>query len=75
MWSWRTLAHMITPRGRPGVAPLDDTGQRILVAGGWTEPSEIFKAPKNKQDLGQLTLAPLPHLHPNLNWLGGAHCE
>ncbi len=45
VWSRRTLAPMITPRGKPGITPLDDTGQRILVAGGWTRPSEIFKAP------------------------------
>ncbi len=51
MWSWCTVAPMITPCGRPGVAPLDDTGERILVTGGWTELSEIFKAPKTSRTL------------------------
>ncbi len=58
-WRWRTLSPMHEWRDKPGMLLLrsNDEMQRILVAGGFKQSTELLKIScKNTADCGQWTL-------------------
>ncbi len=67
-WSWRVLAEMTAKHRTPGAVLLPG-GDRVLVAGGFSQVAEVLELPKDDTDPGKWTQVPGFNFRVMESWL------